>query len=446
MFEYILSMDFNIYMQFFAVGLIVQLFLLRKVLFAWFDPLFIYCLTNSCSIGFVSYLFWENRIDSSYFYPFLISNFCLILGLILGNKKINFTPSSLSSVTGSIDNNIFRPYSKQLTVILWIGIIIIIGGNLLLVAKFGTLPLLSENPDKAKILFRTEGFGTIYRLNDALLPICLAITLLKLFHPVIKSRGYQAIFLRIAFVVLSFFLLSGGSKGAILNLISLLFYIYIINKYFNRKQSQKMNLYVLILFALGISFAIFVFVQVSIAIRHIDPVKLLMIRLVGYGDVFYYFYTYDLRQAFENDLFGFVEYIFNPLLSLLRLSEYQTALGEQIITEAIGLTTNGFGVNPQHPIESLIYFGNSWFWVYSLAIGYVISIVRTKLLSFVLNKPNQLNFLFYIVLGFNILKLPSDTNLFFESLYSMLFIVVPLFLYIYIFLGAQLKSVKVKWK
>jgi hypothetical protein len=166
------------------------------------------------------------------------------------------------------------------------------------------------------------------------------------------------------------------------------------------------------------------------------------VRFIGNGDAFYYFYVYDLKEVFEYSPIQYLSDNINPLLSLLKLSEYNTALGERIITESIGLVTGGFGVNAQYPIVGLIYFGFGGFWAYSLIIGYVVSSFRTKLLEFVLKKPHQLNLLFYMICAYEVLKLPVDPSLFLEWFYSTIILATPVFLYAQLFSRSQLKSSK----
>jgi hypothetical protein len=433
------------------LALAAQVLILRKLIFAWFDPLFTYLVFNSFSIAFVMYLFFDEQIYFVYLITFILSNIFFITGLILGNKKLGSQPNNFSNLINLdyskddllINNiSILKKYSKQLNIILYICVFILLTANTILFLQYGSVPLFSENAEVAKVEFRTGGFGFIYRINDALLPGAIGIILIKIFNPKIQVGKYQYLSLILCLLILIFLALSSGSKGAILLIVNLVFYIYLINKQFNTKHIYKINFYISILFILGISVVLFILWRASIAVQYLNVFEALLVRFVGAGDVFYYFYNYDLINVFDYNPIDYLINSINPLLSLLRLSEYSTALGERIISEAIGLTTGGFGANPQHPIEGLIYFGFFGSWIFSLTIGYIVSVIRTRLLLFVLKKPHQLNLLLYMICAYQIMKLPVDSNLLLESLYSTVIIGIPIFMYVQLFFASKSTSVK----
>ncbi|OUL37711.1 hypothetical protein BV372_01810 [Nostoc sp. T09] len=446
--EYILSINFYLYVPLVILALAAQVLILKKLVFAWYDPLFTYLVFNSFSIAFVIYLFFDNQIYFVYLITFILSNIFFLAGLILGYRKIssgrkNFFEPIIQENEEQETNYIFvfKKYSKQLNIILYISVFILVVANTILFFQYGSVPLFSENAEVAKVEFRTNGFGFIYRINDALLPGAIGIILIKIINPKIKIGKYQYLVLIFCLLILIFLALSGGSKGAILLIINLIFYIYLINKQFDTKYSNKINFYISLLFILGISVVLFIFWRASIAVQYLNLFEALLVRLVGSGDVFYYFYTYDLLNLFDYNPIDYLINSINPLLSLLRLSEYSTALGERIISESIGLTTGGFGANPQHPIEGLIYFGFAGSWIYSLTIGYIVSVMRTRLLLFVLKKPHQLNLLLYMICAYQVLKLPVDSSLFLESLYSTVIIGTPIFMYVQLFFASKSTSV-----
>ncbi|MDZ8051108.1 MAG: O-antigen polymerase [Aulosira sp. ZfuVER01] len=449
--EYILSISFYIYVPLVIVAIATQLLILRKLVFTWYDPLFTYLFFNSFSIAFVIYLFFDNQIYPVYLITFILSNIFFIAGLRLGNKKLDgerrniYKAIVLDDDYGDVATNdvsIFKKYSKQLNIILYISVFILLISNVILFFQYGSVPLFSENAEVAKVEFRNSGFGFIYRINDALLPSAIAVIIIKLLNPKIQIGKYQYLSLIFCLLILMFIALSGGSKGAILLIVNMIFYIYLINKQFNSKYTKIINTSILILFFLGISIVLFIFWRASIAVQYLNLSEALLVRLVGSGDVFYYFYTYDLMNVFDYNPIDYLINSINPLLSLLRLSEYNPALGERIISEAIGLSTGGFGVNPQHPIEGLIYFGFVGSWIYSLIIGYIVSVIRTRLLLFTLKRPHQLNLLLYMVCGYQILKLPVDSNLLLESLYSTFLIGIPIFMYVQLFFQSKSTSIK----
>jgi hypothetical protein len=442
MVNYILSIDTSIYLPILIAALFIEYFCLKKIFYNWYDPLLTELFFNSFRIAFVFYLFLDNKIDNFlYLITFIISNIAFFIGLQLGHSRLK--PKIYSIENSKSINNIFLLYSKQLYVVLYFCVFIIFVAQVLQFLQFGTLPLFSENSETAKVAFRTGGFGFIYRINNALLPVSLSIVLIKLFHPVLKVGKHQFWILIIILIFLIFILLSGGSKGSIITLISFLFYCNLINQqYRNRSIINKLNFYVSFFFVLGILAVIFILWRAWISVQYLNVFEALFVRFVAFGDTFYYFYKYDLIDVFDYSPLDYLIASINPLLSLLRLREYKTALGERIITEGIGLVTGGFGVNSQHSIEGLIYFGVGLFWVYSLAVGYIISAIRTSLLIFILRKPHQLNLAIYMICSDLVLKLAIDSNTFFESLYSTFIIAIPIFLYVNVSFGSLLSSVK----
>jgi len=112
---------------------------------------------------------------------------------------------------------------------------------------------------------------------------------------------------------------------------------------------------------------------------------------------------------------------FNPFLGMLRLVDYEPLIGSRMVEYAWGSNQAGFGPNPNHQIEGLILMGPYFSWLYSFAIGFLISYVRLGLLSKSLRKPDFLSLLRYMIIAIVFLRIAGDFSYF---AYSSLDIII----------------------
>lgn len=428
--EYILSIDPVRFILLTTVAVACQFIFLKKTLFSLFDPLCIYLFTNSFSIAFVIYLFIDGEItDGSYFISFFACNIAFALGLNIATKR--FKKLDINQITlNKKQVNESIKIDKLLYTLLYIIFIITILANIFLILQTGELPLLSNNADSAKVTSRQDGLGIVFRVNDVLLPLGISIVLFKIFPPLSKINSASANQFNLIFilVILILIFVSGGAKGSALALIAIFIPCQLLNTYFSSHYKLVIDRLVSSILPVGCLLAFYILLKNFNDVKYLDPFEGLMVRIVAYGDAFYYFYKYDLMKKFDLNFFNYIIDTLNPLLSLLKITSYDTAIGEKLLIESINLTTGGFGPNAPYPVYGLMYFGFLGSCIFSFIIGCITSLVRTKLLFWTLNNPSELNMVIYTICFYHILKLPSDYTSFLSALYASLIFVTPVFI------------------
>jgi hypothetical protein len=437
--EFILGMNLSIYLPILLFVLLIQIISVKKILFAWFDPLSIYMVTSSFGTAFAVYLFIDKEILLEDFMSFLASTSCFFIGMNFGNfSSIKSVKKSRVSVTKQ-KNVSETTYAGHLYVFVFLSLLILIINNLILISITGNLPLFSADVDIAKVAARGPGLGIIYRINNALLPTSLAIIFSKLFNPFSQLKKNHYIIIYGALIILLFFLVSGGDKGGILTVINILSFLFIANVHAGNNQARIIPKLIIAFFGLGIGLMIMIFIQAAASGNYTSTFDGLFIRFVAAGESFYYFYKFNLIQKISSTPLDYLFDSLNPFLALLKLSEYKEALGSRLITEAIGLDVGKFGTNPQYQIEGAIYFGVIGSFFYSFSIGYSMIFVRNFLLERAIKSPNQLTLATYVFLSSYFTYLPIDSSLLYVTLYSIVIIAMPIFVAISIVLGPHLK-------
>jgi hypothetical protein len=425
--DIVFSFDLVLLALIFCLVFPLYFFLIRNQLFTWFDPLLTYIFFNSISIAFVIYMYFVmHTIKLEYFLSFCFCIAGFIIGIITGGFKglpAWKMPVDISNIS------ILKSYNYALLVDIFmvLCVIIMLGSNVLMLVVKGTLPIFSDNPSEAKILLYTGGWGLVRRINLGLVNFVLAIPLLKLFHPSIKSSTSMKMLYFSCLLLCVLVLISMGSKSSLLMILNIMFAIFLINKTFGsaerkiEKAKEQMKLILTsakYVFILAVTFVVLITAVSGLESSSTDAV---ITRLVASGDTFYFFYVFDLAKDFHQTAADFIPHMLNPLLGMLRLKEYEFALGAYIVYYSIGIpldATSTFGPNAQHPVEGLIYFGAYLAPLYSFFIGFAISLSRVALLRKIGPYPNCLKLLFYVILSSIIILAATDVPYFMQVLYD----------------------------
>ncbi len=405
------------------------IYFLRNQIFYWFDPLLIFIFFNSISIAFVIYLYlFEKSIKLDYLISFSLSIFAFILGVLYGGKG-GLPRWKISNQDFQAQN--VKKYSSLVDIFMLVCLTIMISSNLLMLFIKGTLPILSADPSEAKIILYTGGWGIVKRINLSLLNFVLAIPLIKIFHPTIKIRPKKKFLYFTCLLMGIVVMISMGNKSSLLILLNMLFAITIFNRisgslkksnfisFYNVKKLLQYAKYTFVCSVL-VMFLIIVLSSVGRPTSS-STFDALTTRLIATGDLFYFFYVYDLGPIFDKNPLDYIPHILNPLIGMFRLGIYEFPIGVQTMYYSVGLQMDEFatfGPNAQHPVEGLIYFGKIGSPFYSFFIGYLISYIRIIQLRKYGPFPNYLKMLAYVILSSIILIAGTDFPLFAQVLYD----------------------------
>ncbi|MEO8253411.1 MAG: hypothetical protein ABI554_03410 [Flavobacterium sp.] len=293
----------------------------------------------------------------------------------------------------------------------------------------GTLPIFSANPSEAKMVLYTGGWGLVKRINFSLVNFVLAIPLLKLFHPSILISQRKKIFYIGCFFLCILILISMGSKSSLLIILNMLFALFIINKTYGISIADRIKAisnidsilkYAKRTFFIAISFMFLIILLSGVETSSGDS---LITRLVASGDIFYFFYVFDIESSFNYTVLEYIPHFFNPLLGMFRLAEYEFGIGVYTLYYSIGLPMDAdavFGPNAQYPIEGLVYFGKYGAPIYAFVVGSIISTVRVGWLSKIGAYPNCFILMIYVVFSSLIVTMGTDVPLFMQMFFDNL--------------------------
>jgi len=406
----------------------IYCFLIRKQLFSWFDPLLIFVFFNSISVAFVVYLyFFMENIKQEYFISYILCWIGFVAGINFGGWK--GLPKWDIKFFNKQKENYSQHYFLLIDIFMVISLIIMFFSNFSLLIVKGTLPIFSANPSEAKILLYTGGWGIVKRINFSLVNFVLAIPLIKLFHPGIKVSSNQKIFYITCLFMCVLILISMGSKSSLVIILNILFALFLINKTYGISIKDRLltikNIELILKYAkrtfiIAVSFMFLIIILSGVETSSGDS---LITRLVASGDVFYFFYVFDIQGDFHYTALDYLPHFFNPLLGMFRLAEYEFGIGVYVLNYAIGLPMDAdavFGPNAQFPIEGLIYFGVYGAAVYAFIVGAIISFIRVKMLAKIGPYPNCFLLMLYVVLSSLIVTMGTDVPLFMQMFFDHL--------------------------
>ncbi|HEY6142135.1 MAG TPA: hypothetical protein VIV55_01725 [Flavobacterium sp.] len=388
-------------------------------------------------------------IKLMYFISFTTCFVGFILGMLFGGRK--GLPHWNLRLKGEGTINYSHHYSLLIDVFMVLSLFIMLSSNIIMLVAKGTLPIFSSNPSEAKMILYTGGWGIVKRINFSLVNFVLAIPLIKLLHPSIQLTSKKRIFYLWCLFLCVLVLLSMGSKSSLLILLNILFALFIVNRIYGVSISDKItplkNISLIFKYAkktfVGAIF--FMFIVIVLSGVETSSSDSLITRVVSSGDVFYFFYVFDILNDFDYTVLDYIPHFFNPLLGMLRLAEYEFGIGVYVLNYAAGLPMDAnavFGPNAQYPIEGLVYFGIYGAPFYSFLVGSIISYTRVGLLKKIGCYPNCFTFMIYVVLSSLIVTMGTDVPLFMQLFFDHL-IFGTLIMFLSLIFIAMIK--KVKW-
>ncbi|MBD1392321.1 hypothetical protein [Mucilaginibacter glaciei] len=365
------------------------------------------------------------NIKLEYFLSFVFCTLAFIAGIAFGGRK------GIPVWEPAIDVNFIvnsRKYMLLVDIFLALCLLIMVASNAVIFVSKGTLPIFAENPSEAKILFYNGGWGIVKRINFSLVNFVLAIPLINIFHPNVTVSGKKKIYYVLCILICVLVIASMGYKGNSLAIINILFAIVLINRTSGAsvlsKVKASINQLLILKWAKYIFVLAIIFMVAIIALSGVETSSSdsFVTRLVSAGDVYYFFYVFDIASDFHQTALSYIPHFFNPLLGMLRLADYEFSIGVYTLYYSIGLPMDSiavFGPNTQFPIEGLVYFGKYGAPVYSFVVGMVISAVRVGLLRKIGPNPNIVALVIYVVLSSLIVTMATDVPLFVQIFFDL---------------------------
>lgn len=418
----------NVVISFFIVAFL-YFFIFKKYFISVGDPLLIELIACIFSTVVVVNLYSMQLISFFYLKNYLISEVCLIIGLV-SIKPININNIRLPKMKSSLRNSSFYLIIYILSSTIYVIV------QLYIYLKLG-IPLFSGKNGSIY-----GGMGYLYFLRNINF---LVSTYFSILYYTTKFYIKKNICLEIysylytCFVIIT--LIFSGSKSSILPII-IMYSVFIM---YAKKLGININLRKLntkIFKFLGLGVALFI---VIVVLRDrtsiIKGFSHFFMRLLGYGDVYILGYINNTIDRISNknvflylassNISGFLNNIFKLDI------ERPYAIGIQIV-ELLTARNNGFGPNGRYNIFGYIFFGEYGNYLFSYLLGFLISVVRNKM--FYVFSHNYLGGLLYFVFYLNTVICITDITTGLTNLFYFVILFFPMMFLSYIVANSLAKS------
>jgi hypothetical protein len=398
-----IGIDPNTVLAVIVLSTIVFILLYKRFVFSIFDPLCVFILSMVANSAIMFSLPWAPELKWEY----VAYTFALWIGFSLSSRF--HSPKADQHLTFS-ESSLF-----DLRVVLLLLFVIIVAGNLYLGASTG-FPLFSSNPSQSKVTAYTGGLGLVRRINTGpYVFFCCGCVYLA----VIQHKRRLAVIL---LLISTGFIMLSGSKGALLSLIYAQSFT-LAHPYLKKTPTlvARVKKYTSFTLLAGIAVALAVTIKDTGSVG--GGVLALFKRILLTGDVILYYFAdrAHVMALTDQTLIGYLKYLFNDILGMLRVGDYQQALGSLIFGG-----DDGFGPNAQYFVRADLFFGPVYGCLYSCTIGYSIGYLRTSFFS--ISKVSPIIFTFKLALAVSAFALATESNLFVSEAITIIVSVFPLWI------------------
>ncbi len=399
------------------IVIMIYLFLFRKQYNSIIDPFFLTVVTSAFafSTGICTF-FYDLYANNNLFLFFVLSELAFIFGSCFFTQRKSFLRKS-HDYENSIEC-VKEP--KFYTILYWNTIVVYIITSLLNIIVIG-LPIFSVSPS-SRLNYYSHSTGIFYTIYSSLMPATLMIA--TYFKSVRKGTIYSICFWLVLGLTI-FLLIGSGSKSGILLILFILYFWreYLKHKTKDIERIKSLNKKVFFILCVGI-ISCFFLIMLDVG----EDVELIIdnfiFRIIGYGDIFPYFYSFNFFPNNIDVADNFIISLFGPFFQTLHIIPYY----DSSVPPSIGLQVYQFinntfairGPNPRHNVYGLVIFGEIGSIIYSLAIGLISSYLRNVKIFF--GYKNIISYIFYIYLYIFACGLNTDVVLSINGLFISLLV------------------------
>ncbi len=241
------------------------------------------------------------------------------------------------------------------------------------------LPVFSEG---SRLAYYGGGTGAIPIISASIMTFLFMLISEKLFLGIRKCTCIEKIVILLDIVAILTALFGSGAKSGVLMIVFWLFYfsMYVKNvdsiKYEQCIKYIKKTQIIIFIFALGAAFTILWLNG------NANVIGGMMIRVIGYGDIFAYWYNHDFTKyvVTENYIYDSISSLF-AALRLISYDDVVVGVSQQIMLYYAppDVTVAAYGPNFRHNLVGLLYFGTIGSLIYSFVAGLLFSYIRRNL-------------------------------------------------------------------
>jgi hypothetical protein len=396
------GLDADQFLTLFVIAAIVVILAYRPFVLNILDPLNMFIIAMIANIVLMFGLKWDvsATTEFTFFVVFFWIGFALIGKIATKSPTIHLDDESL----------------LELEIVLVVTTVIIVIANLYLGFTAG-FPLFSAEPSETKVTVYTGGLGMVRHLNQGPYKFlsCGCILLIAI--------GRKPMLAISMLFVSSVFLALSGSKGALLPILFVLAFVLSHKGLVqNKKRFNKIKKLALPTFAATVAVAMTVVIHENGGL--VGSLLFLAKRLLYFGDVILYYYPRRgaIPELMNVGPFGYIHYLVDPLLAMLRVLDYTSILPP--LGSIISNSDPGIGPNAEYFVRADIFFGPVFGCVYCFAIGYLTNLFRRQF--FTVRTRNAIVFNLSLLLAASAIDIPFESSLFFSTIMDTVLFIGPL--------------------
>lgn len=354
------NLDLFIYIFFLSLFFIGCLFW-KHYLSIW-DPFTISVLASTAGFSVVQLLYIQEEIEWYYYVHYLLTQTAFWIGFLWFNKRIQIKVILHRS---KIKYRYFRIYVLLVCSYLLLNLIGYITAG---------IPIFAEY--RLGAIGIGGGFGIVTRALSIIQMFVIYFTYYYLFS---KNEFIRRVALFSLMLILLVSFLS-GAKSAFLNLLTILFLFYILNRDLYYRQFLFFKRYSL-LFFVGCFLAALVVIIVQTQGSMQNAFSLMLFRIVSYGDTYYMAYPNANIESLTSE--GWFSFIFGDLLRTIRVipSNGYLGMGYELYDIANGTVGALAGPNPRHNVIGYVSLGYWGSILFSFCGGLFLKLMRYRIFN-----------------------------------------------------------------
>ena len=394
----------------------------RRTIVSVLDPLFFALVSSSLGSTVVLFLYRVGKIESVYYYDYLLTQSALYLGFFL---FLRTKPRDLRLIAKTQERSV--THDGLMSLLFYSTTMVTIIAQLIIFMTVG-IPLFLAS--RLEIYVVGGGFGVINRIMQISNPVSLYCAFYFLLTR-ISGRKREKLLSRIYLLILIIFGVLSGARSFFLPMIYGFYYFLFLNRdacknsavlfYANHSKELIMTAVILMALVIGIKehFSILGIAETAVE------------RVASYGDV--YFLAYPNRVIENVHGVGILNFLFGDLLRTLRLVPAQF-VQQPIGFEIYNLANNTIdvlnGPNPRHNIIGYINWGFTGSIIFSFCCGILLSLGRNLFYTST-NRSHKAKILIMLFYSY-VVSIETDPPFCISSINSILLLGVALLIFEYI--------------
>lgn len=409
-----------VYLIFLALISFCYWLIFRSSLYGVFDPLVMLLVNLVFSGALVTALGAFGQIELRYLVAYWACSFAFIFGFTIAKRRYRFSGEvrkpSRKAPTGTQGLDPLQQLDLDLLFVFVTLLFVINLATIVYALSTHAYAIFSQNPAIDRVALAASNRWLTVIASACQVPGLLISTFMALQ----SRRLLRRIVCLLAACTFVFSISGGGSKGGMLSLVFMAGSLEVYLRAHKIRGARTVRRLIYAFFALGIIY--FIYVASRLASADQSWFGILVTRVVLYGESYVYFFVENQYESLKFT-YNIVTYTLHTLTAAFGIKLIPHNIGVELYGTSTG-DYSGFGPNPQHVVEGMIFLGIYLAPLYSLMIGYLTAYTR----RISLNRLGTPQILVFASLFYNAGYLPVDITIWLFNVLSSVAILLPLYM------------------